>query len=116
MDGPENGRGPLASWLARWQAQLFFPLMLLRSAPSSLLGASAMSTAFAAGVLFLWASRPRALPLALGLVFLLHPIDVFGWKFRLVFAAAVIALCVGAVVCIAAASANLSFPPWMSGS
>jgi fatty acid desaturase len=30
-DAPGNGRGPLASWLARWQAPLFFPLMLPRS-------------------------------------------------------------------------------------
>jgi len=28
---PGKGRGPVASWLARWQAPLFFPLMLLRS-------------------------------------------------------------------------------------
>jgi hypothetical protein len=52
------------------------------SSPSGLVGATAMSMVLAAGVLFLWASRPRALPLALGLVFLLHPLDVFGWKFR----------------------------------
>jgi fatty acid desaturase len=36
-DGP-NGRGPLASWLARWQAPLFFPLMLLRSGGMHVLG------------------------------------------------------------------------------
>jgi fatty acid desaturase len=30
-DAPRKGRGPLASWLARWQAPLFFPFMLLRS-------------------------------------------------------------------------------------
>jgi hypothetical protein len=53
------------------------------SSPTSLLGSSATSAALAAGILFLWASRPRAVPLALGLVFLLHPIDVFGWKFRM---------------------------------
>src|SRR5271168_1926707 len=28
---PGNGPGPVASWMARWQAPLFFPLMLLRS-------------------------------------------------------------------------------------
>jgi fatty acid desaturase len=33
-----EGRGPLASWLARWQAPLFFPLMLLRSAGMHVLG------------------------------------------------------------------------------
>jgi fatty acid desaturase len=33
-----NGRGPLASWLARWQAPLFFPLMLLRSVGMHILG------------------------------------------------------------------------------
>jgi fatty acid desaturase len=37
-DTPGNGRGPLASWLARWQAPLFFPLMLLRSAGMHILG------------------------------------------------------------------------------
>jgi fatty acid desaturase len=35
---PGNGRGPLASWLARWQARLFFPLMLLRSGGMHVLG------------------------------------------------------------------------------
>jgi fatty acid desaturase len=38
-DAPGNGHGPLASWLARWQAQLFFPLMLLRSSGMHILGA-----------------------------------------------------------------------------
>src|SRR5271170_5130684 len=33
-----DGRGPLASWLARWQAPLFFPLMLLRSVGLHVLG------------------------------------------------------------------------------
>jgi fatty acid desaturase len=33
-----GARGPLASWLARWQAPLFFPLMLLRSAGLHVLG------------------------------------------------------------------------------
>jgi fatty acid desaturase len=37
-DVPGNGRGPLASWLARWQAPLFFPLMLLRSGGMHVLG------------------------------------------------------------------------------
>ncbi len=35
---PGTGRGPLASWLARWQAPLFFPLMLLRSVGMHVLG------------------------------------------------------------------------------
>ncbi len=35
---PGTGRGPLASWLARWQAPLFFPLMLLRSTGMHVLG------------------------------------------------------------------------------
>jgi fatty acid desaturase len=35
---PGNGRRPLASWLARWQAPLFFPLMLLRSGGMHVLG------------------------------------------------------------------------------
>jgi fatty acid desaturase len=36
-DAPETGR-PLVSWLARWQAPLFFPLMLLRSGGMHVLG------------------------------------------------------------------------------
>ena len=34
----QGGRGPVASWLARWQAPLFFPLMLLRSSGMHVLG------------------------------------------------------------------------------
>ncbi len=37
-DAPGEGRGPVASWLARWQAPLFFPLMLLRSSGMHVLG------------------------------------------------------------------------------
>src|SRR5579863_7303198 len=37
-DAPGNEPGPLASWLVRWQAPLFFPLMLLRSAGMHVLG------------------------------------------------------------------------------
>ena len=37
-DAPGNGPGPLALWLARWQALLFFPLMLLRSGGMHVLG------------------------------------------------------------------------------
>ena len=35
---PGSGPGSLASWLARWQAPLFFPLMLLRSSGMHVLG------------------------------------------------------------------------------
>jgi fatty acid desaturase len=37
-DEPGNERGSLALWLARWQAPLFFPLMLLRSGGMHVLG------------------------------------------------------------------------------
>jgi fatty acid desaturase len=37
-DAQGEGRGPVASWLARWQAPLFFPLMLLRSSGMHVLG------------------------------------------------------------------------------
>jgi fatty acid desaturase len=37
-DAAGNRRGPVASWLARWQAPLFFPLMLLRSGGMHVLG------------------------------------------------------------------------------
>ena len=36
-DAP-GGPGPVAAWLARWQAPLFFPLMLLRSSGMHVLG------------------------------------------------------------------------------
>ena len=36
--GPGEGPGSLALWLARWQAPLFFPLMLLRSSGMHVLG------------------------------------------------------------------------------
>ena len=37
-DGQGKQPGPVASWLARWQAPLFFPLMLLRSTGMHVLG------------------------------------------------------------------------------
>jgi fatty acid desaturase len=37
-DAPGEGRSALASWLARWQAPLFIPLMLLRSSGMHVLG------------------------------------------------------------------------------
>jgi fatty acid desaturase len=37
-DAPGNGPGTAAAWLARWQAPLFFPLMLLRSSGMHVLG------------------------------------------------------------------------------
>ena len=37
-DAPGNGRHPVASWLTRWQAPLFFPFMLLRSGGMHVLG------------------------------------------------------------------------------
>jgi fatty acid desaturase len=37
-DTPGDSRGRLAAWLARWQAPLFFPLMLLRSGGMHVLG------------------------------------------------------------------------------
>ena len=37
-DAPGNGRRPAGSWLARWQAPLFFPFMLLRSGGMHVLG------------------------------------------------------------------------------
>ncbi len=37
-DAPGHGPGAVPSWLARWQAPLFFPLMLLRSGGMHVLG------------------------------------------------------------------------------
>jgi fatty acid desaturase len=42
-DAAGSGSGPLASWLARWQAPLFFPLMLLRSGGMHVLGISRLT-------------------------------------------------------------------------
>jgi len=39
-DAPGDERGSLVLWLARWQAPLFFPLMLLRSSGMHVLGIS----------------------------------------------------------------------------
>jgi len=50
---------------------------------SDLAGISALMAALASGVLFLWNSGRRAAPLALGLALFLHPLDLFGWKFRM---------------------------------
>jgi len=50
---------------------------------SDLRGISALMAALASGTLFLWNSGRRAAPLALGLALFLHPLDVFGWKFRM---------------------------------
>ena len=38
LDAQGNGRRPLELWMARWQAPLFFPLMLLRSSGMHVLG------------------------------------------------------------------------------
>jgi fatty acid desaturase len=40
---PGEGQGHVASWLARWQAPLFFPLMLLRSSGMHVLGISRLA-------------------------------------------------------------------------
>ena len=42
-DVPGEAAGPVASWLARWQAPLFFPLMLLRSSGMHVLGISRLA-------------------------------------------------------------------------
>jgi fatty acid desaturase len=42
-DAPGQRRGPVASWLTRWQAPLFFPLMLLRSSGMHVLGISRLA-------------------------------------------------------------------------
>jgi fatty acid desaturase len=39
-DVPGEVQGPVASWMARWQAPLFFPLMVLRSSGMHVLGIS----------------------------------------------------------------------------
>jgi hypothetical protein len=53
------------------------------SIPSELLGASALTAALGGALVLLRGSRPRVAPLALLLLLVLHPLDVFGWKFRM---------------------------------
>jgi hypothetical protein len=48
-----------------------------------LAGMSALMGGLAGGVLLLWSSGGRRAPFALALILLLHPLDVFGWKFRM---------------------------------
>ncbi len=50
---------------------------------SELTGASSLAALLSGGVLLLCAAGPRTIPLALGLTLFLHPLDVFGWKFRM---------------------------------
>jgi len=47
------------------------------------LDTAALWALVAAGLLYLLRSRPRAMPLALALILFLHPLDLFGWKFRM---------------------------------
>lgn len=47
-----------------------------------LAGMSALMSGVAGGLLLLWSSGGRRAPLALALILFLHPLDVFGWKFR----------------------------------
>ncbi len=50
---------------------------------AELLGANTLAAAAAGGVLLLGWALPRGRPLALALLLVLHPLDVFSWKFRL---------------------------------
>jgi hypothetical protein len=51
---------------------------------TELLGAAALGCTTTGAVLYLHAARRRARPLAIALVLLLHPLDVYGWKSRMV--------------------------------
>jgi hypothetical protein len=55
----------------------------LPSVASDLVGMSALTAALSGGILLAWGARPRVAPLALTLLLFLHPLDVFGWKFRM---------------------------------
>ncbi len=50
---------------------------------SDLTGMSALMAGLAGGILMLWGSGFRRVPMALGLVLLVHPLDAFSWKFRM---------------------------------
>lgn len=56
---------------------------------SDLPGISALMAALASGLLFLWKPGSRTAPLAQGLVLFLHPLDVWGWKFRMTWLATI---------------------------
>ncbi|HLF95263.1 MAG TPA: hypothetical protein VJB14_17485 [Planctomycetota bacterium] len=59
------------------------PLPLKLALFSDLTGMSALMAGLAGGILLLWSSGFRRAPLALGLALLVHPLDVFSWKFRM---------------------------------
>lgn len=60
-----------------------FPAGLRASLVPDCLGASALLLALSGGLLFLLGGRTRNLPIAWILILVLHPLDAFGWKFRL---------------------------------
>jgi hypothetical protein len=49
-----------------------------------LLGAAALACGTAAGACYLLVASPRTRPLAVALILLLHPADLYGWKSRMV--------------------------------
>jgi hypothetical protein len=51
--------------------------------PSDLFAAGALASGAAAVTLMLFRAGPRTWPLALSLLLLAHPADVYGWKFRM---------------------------------
>ncbi len=46
-------------------------------------GMASLMAGLAAVLLLLWSSGSRSVPLALGLTLLVHPLDAFGWRFRM---------------------------------
>jgi len=50
---------------------------------AELLDSSALGAALAGGGLLLLHSRARTVPLAIALILFLHPLELFGWKFRI---------------------------------
>jgi len=93
LQGTLSG-GSMDNWAAH--AQAGWRVLTFRSPPEVVLpllqglkmfveltGISALMAALAALTLMLWSSRSRHVPLALGLVLLVHPLDVFGWKIRM---------------------------------
>lgn len=59
------------------------PLLAQEDAFRNLAGAAALTSGLAGGTLLLWSSGWRRAPLALALILILHPLDLFGWKFRM---------------------------------
>jgi hypothetical protein len=70
-----RGSAALQPWI--------YPESLRFSLVPDVLGSSALFAGMAGGLLLLLGSGGRKAPLAIALILVLHPLDAFGWKFRM---------------------------------